>query len=80
MKDEIDISGCTTFEEVYDVISEWVHYYNYDRPQWDLLKLAPAEYYQYLMTGEYLYVDMKKGVGKSHSFSLLYFARFSLFS
>ena len=31
----------------------WVHYYNHDRPQWDLLKLAPAEYYQYLMTGEY---------------------------
>lgn len=53
MKDEIDISGCTTFEEVYNVISEWVHYYNNDRPQWDLLKLAPAEYYQYLMTGEY---------------------------
>jgi hypothetical protein len=27
--------------------------YSLDRPQWDLLKLAPAEYYQYLMTGEY---------------------------
>ena len=28
-------------------------YYNNDRGQWDLMKLAPREYYQYLLTGVY---------------------------
>ena len=51
MKDEIDISSCTTFEEILQAIANWTDYYNDERYQWDLAKLAPTEYYQYLVTG-----------------------------
>jgi len=53
MKDEIDISGCVTNEQVAAVINDWIDYYNNDRYQLDLEKLAPAEYYRYVTTGEY---------------------------
>lgn len=53
MKDEIDISSCTTFEQLRGVISDWVDYYNNDRYQWDLAKLSPREYYAYLLSGDY---------------------------
>lgn len=62
MKDEIDISQCTTFEEIHQVISEWTDYYNIERYQWDLARLAPREYYKYLETGEYpLTIPKAKG-------------------
>ena len=55
MKDEIAdlIDACKTFEEVVAQIDDWMDYYNNDRGQWDLLKLAPKEYYEYLQTGSY---------------------------
>lgn len=53
MKDEIDISGCQTFDEVEAVIDDWMDYYNNERYQWQLARLAPNEYYQYIITGEY---------------------------
>jgi len=53
MKDVIDISGCVTHEQIAAVIDDWIDYYNNDRYQWDLAKLAPAEYYRYVTTGEY---------------------------
>ena len=55
MKDEIAdlIAACATFEEVVARVDDWMDYYNNDRGQWDLLKLAPKEYYEYLQTGIY---------------------------
>lgn len=55
MKDEIAdlIAVCTTFDEVVARVDDWMDYYNNDRGQWDLLKLAPREYYEYLRTGIY---------------------------
>ena len=55
MKDEIreEVDGCITFEEVGAKVDDWIDYYNNDRYQWDLLKLSPKEYYQYLQTGVY---------------------------
>jgi len=53
MKAEIDITGCDTHEQIAAVIDDWIDYYNNDRYQWDLAKLAPAEYYRYVTTGEY---------------------------
>jgi transposase InsO family protein len=53
MKAEIDISNCETHEQIVSVIDDWIDYYNNDRYQWDLSKLAPTEYYQYIMTGKY---------------------------
>lgn len=53
MKDEIDITNCTTFEEVKAIIDDWIDYYNNERYQWQLAKLAPNEYYNYITTGIY---------------------------
>lgn len=62
MKDEIDITWCTTYEEILKVITDWTDYYNNDRYQWDLAKLSPREYYEYLTTGEYpLVIPMPNG-------------------
>lgn len=55
MKDELrdEIARCPTYDSVLARINDWMDYYNRDRYQWDLLKLSPKEYYQYLLTGFY---------------------------
>ena len=66
MKDEIDdrIAECKTFPQVTKVIMEYMNYYNHYRYQWDLAKLAPAEYYDYCTTGTY---PLPKGNNKSQN-------------
>lgn len=64
MKDEIDISKCKTFNEVKAIIDDWIYYYNHERYQWDLAKLSPCEYYDYIITGIY---PLKIGVSKKPS-------------
>lgn len=62
MKDEVDISQCLTFDEIYQVISNWTDYYNNDRYQWDLVRLSPREYHKYLISGVYpLSIPKAKG-------------------
>jgi len=51
MKDEIDVSGCTKYQEVKTIIDDWMDYYNSERYQWQLAKLSPNEYYGYITTG-----------------------------
>ena len=51
MKDEIHISGKETHAEIVAKVNDWVDYYNNDRPQWNLSKLTPNEYYEYVKTG-----------------------------
>lgn len=53
MKDEIDISQCTSFCQVKNIIDDWMDYYNNERYQWQLCKLSPNEYYEYAGTGIY---------------------------
>lgn len=48
MKDECDLSGCSTPEEVKEMIGNYVYYYNNERPQWTRNKMTPAEYEDYL--------------------------------
>lgn len=64
MKDEIDISNCKTFNEVKTIIDDWIYYYNHERYQWDLAKLSPCEYYEYIITGKY---PLKTGFSKNPS-------------
>ena len=64
MKDEIDISKCKTFNEVKSIIDDWIYYYNHERYQWDLAKLSPCEYYEYITTGIY---PLKTGNSKNPS-------------
>jgi putative transposase len=54
MKDEIDLVPCRNFEEVKSIIADWVDYYNNDRYQWQLAKLSPNEFYEYMRTGVHL--------------------------
>ena len=53
MKDEVDISSCTCYTEIEEIITDWIDYYNNERYQWNLAKLAPREYYTYCVTGIY---------------------------
>ena len=53
MKDEIDLSECKNFSQVKTIIDDWMDYYNNDRYQWQLAKLSPNEYYQYITPGVY---------------------------
>ena len=64
MKDEIDISKCKKFNEVKEIIDDWIYYYNHERYQWDLAKLSPCEYYEYIITGIY---PLKIGFNKNPS-------------
>ena len=48
MKDECDLSGCSTPEEVKKMIDDYVYYYNNERPQWTRNKMTPTEYEDYL--------------------------------
>lgn len=65
MKDEIDISNCKTFNEVKTIIDDWIYYYNHERYQWDLAKLSPCEYYEYIITGKY---PLKTCISKNPSY------------
>lgn len=64
MKDEIDLSKCKTFNDVKIIIDNWMDYYNNERYQWDLAKLSPVEYYQFVKTGVY---PIKVGNSKNPS-------------
>lgn len=64
MKDEIKelIKDSNTFDEVNEILSDWMNYYNKDRYQWDLERLSPEEFYSYQQTGIY---PLNKGESKN---------------
>lgn len=53
MKDELADrkNNWTSFDDVSADINDWMDYYNNDRGQWNLEKLSPNEYYNYIITG-----------------------------
>lgn len=55
MKDSIGdrIKVCTHYQQVKDIVDDYMDYYNKERYQWNLAKLSPDEYYQFYLTGEY---------------------------
>ena len=55
MKDELADKMATwrTFEDAKRDVDDWFDYYNNERYQWQLAKLSPSQYYQYVTTGEY---------------------------
>lgn len=54
MKDELpDLGKVDTFSEVQAIVDDYIDYYNKDRYQWNLAKLSPNQYEDYLKTGEY---------------------------
>ena len=43
-KDEVEYKKCNTFQELKTLTQHYMHYYNNDRPQWNLKKMTPVEY------------------------------------
>lgn len=53
MKDEIHILETDKHRDIKRKVAEWIDYYNNERGQRNLQKLAPREYYRFITTGEY---------------------------
>lgn len=55
MKDEIEkyLKDVKTFDELLQIIDEYMDYYNNDRYQYNLAKLSPNEFSEYCKTGNY---------------------------
>ena len=49
LKDEIDYKKCKTFDEVSEIIDDYMYNYNYTRKQWSKMKMKPIEYKNYLL-------------------------------
>lgn len=43
LKDEIDLKNCKRYDELISKVTNYIDYYNNDRPQWDLKRKTPAE-------------------------------------
>lgn len=52
MKEDINFDG-NNHTEIIEKIEDWMDYYNNDRLQWELAKLSPNEYWNYVTIGEY---------------------------
>lgn len=55
MKDHIKakLVESTSFAEVSCIVDDYMNYYNNERYQWDLAKLAPNEFHEFVTTGKY---------------------------
>jgi transposase InsO family protein len=49
LKDDLDYKGCKTFEELYQLIKNYMEYYNTERAQWSKNKMTPVEYRDHLL-------------------------------
>ncbi len=48
-KDEVDFKDCKTFAELEELTAAYMDYYNTKRKQWNLNKMTPEQYRQYLI-------------------------------
>lgn len=60
MKDHLHLHSLDTYEQVEAAIVAFIDYYNNDRPQWNLAKLTPTQYYQFYQTGIYPLANLVK--------------------
>ena len=53
MKDELkpQMRQWKSFSDVKASVDDWIDYYNNERGQWQLNRLAPNEFYSYITTG-----------------------------
>lgn len=49
LKDELDYSGCDTFEELEEKVNQYIYNYNNKRYQWNLKKMTPVQYRDHLL-------------------------------
>lgn len=48
-KDEANYRECTTLNELRQICSEYMYYYNNERHQWNLNRMTPVQYEKYLL-------------------------------
>lgn len=48
VKDHLDLGDCNSFEEVEQMVTKEVDYYNYERPQEGLKRMPPIKYRRHL--------------------------------
>ena len=48
-KDEVDYKDCGTFEELRQLVDNYIRYYNHERAQWGKKKMTPVEYRDHLL-------------------------------
>jgi putative transposase len=48
-KDEVEYKNCQSFQELKQLTNSYINYYNNKRRQWNLHKMTPVEYKQYLL-------------------------------
>lgn len=48
LKTELELSKIHSYDRLADYLISYINYYNYDRPQWDLHRMTPHEYDEYL--------------------------------
>ena len=55
MKDHIGgkVAVCTEFQQVKDIVDDFMDYYNNEDYVWELCMLSPNEYYEFITTGRY---------------------------
>ena len=49
LKDEINLKGIKTFEQVIPIIDDYMYYYNNERRQWNKNRMTPIEYRNFLL-------------------------------
>lgn len=58
LKDNVEFKYCQNFEITKAAITDFIDYYNYDRPQKGLAQLTPSQYYHFYNTGVYPYAHL----------------------
>ena len=55
MKDHIldRVKECTEFQQIKDIVDDYIDYYNNEAYVWELCMLSPNEYYKFVTTGVY---------------------------
>ena len=55
MKDHIldKVKECTEFQQIKDIVDDYVDYYNNEAYVWELCRLSPNEYYKFVTNGVY---------------------------
>lgn len=48
-KDEVDYQSCTSFEQLRQLIENYIIYYNHERRQWAKNKMTPVQYRDHLL-------------------------------
>ncbi len=48
LKTELELSKINSYERLAEYLISYINYYNYDRPQWDLNRMTPHEYDDYI--------------------------------